>query len=49
MGILVVKAIAKICRACLVQGKSIKAIVRELRVSRRTVRKVVRSEETEFS
>lgn len=44
-----VKTIAQICRACFVQGKSIKAIVRELQVSRRTVRKIVRSEETEFS
>jgi hypothetical protein len=40
---------AKIRRAYFVQGKSIKAIVRELRVSRRTVRKVIRSEETDFS
>ena len=31
-----------------VQGKSIKAICRELRVSRKVVRKVVRSEATEF-
>ena len=46
---LVVETIARIRRAYFVQGKSIKAIVRELRVSRRTVRKVIRSEETEFS
>jgi len=45
---LVVETIAKIRRAYFVQGKSIKAIVRELRVSRRTVRKVIRSEETDF-
>ena len=46
---LVVETIAKIRRAYFVQGKSIKVIVRELRVLRRTVRKVIRSEETEFS
>jgi len=49
IGMLVVETIAKIRRAYFVQGKSIKAIVRELRVSRRTVRKVIRSEETDFS
>ena len=46
---LVVEPIAKIRRAFFVQGKSIKAICRELRVSRKTVRKVIRSDETEFS
>ena len=46
---LVVETIAKIRRAYFVQGKSIKAICRELRVSRKTVRKVIRSEETEFA
>ena len=46
---LVVETIAKIRRAFFVQGKSIKAICRELRVSRKTVRKVIRSEETAFS
>ena len=46
---LVVETIAKIRRACFVQGKPIKAICRELRVSRKTVRKVVRSEETAFT
>lgn len=46
---LVVETIAKIRRAYFVQGKSIKAIVRELRVSRKTVRKVIRSEETQFA
>ena len=45
---LVVETIAKIRRAYLVDGKSIKAICRELRVSRRVVRKVVRSGATEF-
>ena len=46
---LIVETIAKIRRAYFVQGKSIKAICREFRVSRKTVRKVIRSEETEFS
>ena len=44
----VVETIARIRRAHFVQGKSIKAICRELRVSRKTVRKVIRSEETDF-
>ena len=44
---LVVETIAKIRRAFFVQGKS-KLICRELRVSRKVVRKVVRSEATEF-
>src|SRR6266436_945906 len=35
-------------RAFFVQGKSIKLICRELRVSRKVVRKVIRSEATEF-
>jgi transposase len=45
---LIVETIAKIRRAFFVQGKSIKAICRELRVSRKVVRKVLRSEATEF-
>jgi transposase len=45
---LVVETIARIRRAHFVQGKSIKAICRELRVSRKVVRKVLRSEMTEF-
>ena len=48
MGMLVVETIAKIRRAYFVQSKSIKAICRELRVSRKVVRKVLRSEATEF-
>jgi transposase len=48
VGMLIVETIAKICRAFFVQGKSIKAICRELRVSRKVVRKVIRSEATEF-
>ena len=45
---LIVETIAKIRRAFFVQSKSIKAICRELRVSRKVVRKVIRSEATEF-
>jgi len=44
-----VDTIARIRRAFLVQGKAIKEIVRELHVSRNTVRKVLRSGETAFS
>ena len=45
---LVVETIAKIRRAFFVQKKPIKTICRELRVSRKVVRKVLRSEATEF-
>ena len=45
---LVLETIARIRRAHFVQGKSIKAICRELHVSRKVVRKVLRSEATEF-
>jgi hypothetical protein len=45
---LVVETIAKIRRAFFVQEKPIKLICRELRVSRKVVRKVIRSEATEF-
>jgi transposase len=45
---LVVETIAKIRRAYFVQGKSIKAICRELGLSRKVVRKVLWSDETEF-
>ena len=45
---LVVETISKIRRAHLVHGKSIKAICRELGFSRKVVRKVLRSEATEF-
>src|SRR3546814_8284049 len=44
-----VDTIARIRRGFLVQGKAIKEIVRELHVSRNTVRKVLRSGETAFS
>jgi len=45
---LVVETIAKIRRAYFLQKKPIKAICRELRVSRKAVRKVIRSGATEF-
>jgi transposase len=47
-GMLVVETVAKIRRAYFVQGKAIKAICRELNVSRKVVRKILRSEATEF-
>jgi transposase len=45
---LVVETIARIRRAYFAQDKSIKAICRELHVSRKVVRKVLRSGSTEF-
>ncbi len=45
---LVVETIAKIRRAYFVQQKPIKVICRELNLSRKVVRKVIRSEATEF-
>jgi hypothetical protein len=45
---LVVETIAKIRRAFFVQRKPIKAICREFRVSRKVVRKVIRSQATKF-
>jgi transposase len=45
---LVVETIAKIRRAYFVQNRPIKTICRELRVSRKVVRKVIRSQATEF-
>ena len=45
---LVVETIAKIRRAYFVHGQPIKAICRDLGVSRKVVRKVIRSEATEF-
>jgi transposase len=47
-GMLIVETIAKIRRAYFVQKRSIKAICRELGVSRKVVRKVLRSDATEF-
>src|SRR5258708_37434971 len=48
LGMLVVETIAKIRQAYFAQKKPIKAICREFRVSRKVVRKVIRSEATEF-
>src|ERR1700675_3382241 len=48
IGRLVVETIAKIRRTFFVQGKPIKVICRELRLSRKVVRKVLRSKATEF-
>src|SRR5262249_6027356 len=45
---LVVETVAKIRRAFFVEKQPIKAISRELRLSRKTVRKAIRSETTEF-
>ena len=44
-----VDTIARVRRAFYVQGWSMKKIARELHVSRNTVRKILRSDETEFS
>src|SRR5215203_6090123 len=46
---LVVETVARIRREFFVKGRSIKEIVRDLKVSRNTVRKVLRSGETAFS
>ena len=45
---LVVEMVAQIRRAYFAQGQSIRAICRELRVSQKVVRKVLRSGATEF-
>ncbi len=47
-GMLIVETIAKIRRAYFTQEKPIKTICREFRVSRKVVRKVIRSQATEF-
>jgi len=46
---LVVETVGRIRREHFVQGKSIKEIARDLRISRNTVRKVLRSGETSFA
>jgi transposase len=46
---LIVETIGRIRREHLVQGKSIKEIARDLRISRNTVRKILRSGETSIS
>src|SRR6478609_10261159 len=48
-GMVVVETIGRIRREHLVKGKSIKEIARDLKISRNTVRKVLRSGETSFS
>src|ERR1700748_3977620 len=48
VGMLVVETIAKIRRAYFVDGRPIKAICRELACPRSVVRKVIRSQATEF-
>src|ERR1700761_2778579 len=48
-GMLVVETIGRIRREHFVKGKSIKEIARDLKISRNTVRKVLRSDETSFS
>ena len=47
-GMLVVETVAKIRRLHLAEGRSIKAICRELGLSRKVVRKVLRSGATEL-
>ncbi|PTE16863.1 hypothetical protein C5F48_24305, partial [Cereibacter changlensis JA139] len=44
-----VDTIGRVRRAFFVQGWSVKKIVRELHVSRNAVRKILRSDETDFS
>ncbi len=44
-----VDTIARVRRAFYFQGWSVKKIVRELHVSRNTVRKILRTDETDFS
>jgi len=46
---LVVETIAKIRRAYFVQGKALKAISRELKISRKVVAEVIRSGTTAFT
>lgn len=46
---LVVETVGRIRRSHFVQGKAIRAIARELKLSRNTVRRVLRSGETAFS
>ena len=46
---LIVETVGRIRREHLVKGKSIKEIARDLRISRNTVRRILRSGETPFS
>jgi len=45
----IVETIARVRREHFVRGKTIKEIARDLKISRNTVRKILRSEETSFS
>ncbi len=45
---LIVETIAKIRRYYFVEGRKIKQISRDLNISRNTVRKIIRSHETEY-
>jgi transcriptional regulator with XRE-family HTH domain len=45
----IVETIGRVRREHFVKGKTIKEIARDLRISRNTVRKILRSEETSFS
>src|SRR2546425_2787476 len=47
-GMLVVETIARIRREFFIKGKTIKEIVRDVKVSRNTIRKVLRSGATSF-
>jgi hypothetical protein len=47
--VLIVETIGRIRREHFIKGKSIKEIARDLKISRNTVRKVLRSGETSFS
>jgi AraC-like DNA-binding protein len=46
---LIVETIGRIRREHFLKGKSIKEIARDLKISRKTVRRVLRSGETSFS
>ena len=46
---LVVETVGRIRREHFVRGKSIKEIARDLRLSRNTVRRILRSEQTAFA
>jgi len=48
IGLLIVESIAKVRRDYFVDNKSIKQITRDRQLSRNTVRKIIRSEETGF-
>ena len=45
----IVETIGRVRREHFVKGKTIKEIARDLKISRNTVRKILRSEETSFS